>query len=400
MKRSFISSTINGGVRVWSIERYEDRGITIVRYNYLNSDNVVEDSISENKTAYNRRIKDKLKNGYVEVPEVPTLMVTCRTLLDQAEKALPFREPMKCQKYDPSKFNYPCAGQPKFNGLRCYIIWGKYTEGEGIFEETHEGVMLLSSEGNQYRVPQVADFFVKEDFCNDDDGVPNLYYDGELYVHGEKLNTIKSRIPIKINGTWSKPALPVEPVKFYCFDVAIEDTDYKARRLIRYHKLVNKAGYSYSYDFVNDRVDHMFSSKPVAYVQDVAILSAVEAQAFTDCCIKAGFEGSVLRDYENVYRYGGRPADIIKIKRFEDGEFTVIDLIPKPSGDGCLFVCRNDINDATFECNPMGSHVYQLKCLADKDKLIGKQVTIKYYERSGVKKCPWHGNVLVVRDYE
>ena len=37
--------------------------------------------------------------------------------------------------------------------------------------------------------------------------------------------------------------------------------------------------------------------------------------------------------------------------------------------------------------------------LANKEKLIGKKVTIKFYERSGVKKCPFHSNVLNTRDY-
>lgn len=399
MKRSFISQTINNGVRVWQIEYLENLSASVITYNYHDSANIETNTVRENRTAFNKRIKDKLKQGYVEVATVPVSLAQCKELIEKYSEDLTFKAPMKCQKYDPVKFQYPCLGQPKLNGLRCYIVWGEWVTKNGMFTETFEGAIALSQEGCRYHVPHVTDCFVKSDFCERESQSPTIYFDGELYVYGEQLNIIKSRVPIEINGKIGKASLPTEPIKFYCFDVAVEDDEYASRKLLRHSKLFHKEANCYGYVIDAGKLFVNVSPNKIQYVDDVVINNVEDAQLFTDACIAAGFEGAVLRTYDNVYKYGKRPQDILKIKRYSDGEFTVIDIIAKPKGQGCLFVCKNDINDAVFESTPMGTFVQQNQWLTDKKDIIGKQVTIKYYERSGVKKAPFHSNVLGVREY-
>jgi DNA ligase-1 len=394
MKLLFITTTLNKSVRYWTIER--DSTQTTVRYGSLGSFAFVEETISENETAYRKRIKDKIKSGYVGVDKLPDKIEWAYRVVKEANDKLPFKNPMKCQKYDPRKFKYPCIGQPKLNGLRCYIIWGEWVEGDGFFKERKEGVMLLSSEGNRYIVPHVANWFKKEDFCSNGDGIPDIYYDGELYVHGEKLNTIKSRIPIEINGIVSKPALPVYLVNFFCFDIAIEDSPFRERLKLQHDKLKNRVTTT-----LDISPNGSISGPPVVLVESKVMLSAEDAMTYTEQCIARGFEGCVLREFENLYEYGKRPSTIIKIKKFIDSEFEVVDIIQVKDGQyGCLFICRNDINSATFECNPTGKYEKQNQHYANREKIIGKPVTVRYYERSGVKKCPFHANVITVRDYE
>lgn len=400
MKKHFIAHTITGDVRFWNIEYFDSSNTTVVTFGNFSTGNPSVNTVKENKVAYQKRIKDKLKQGYVEVQFVPNSINTCHEILRDANVEIAFKPPMKCQKYDPVKFQYPCLGQPKLNGLRCYIVWGKWATKQGLFEEVYEGVIALSQEGCRYYVPNVTNSFDKKDFCAEGSDDPTLYFDGELYVYGEPLNIIKSRVPIEINGRISKPSLPSEPVNFYCFDIADEDVEYNVRQLTRVSKLRTLANDLYGYDDVN-HVVHINKEfhKHVMFVGDSVIKNTEEAQLFTDACIAAGFEGAVFRTFDNIYEYGKRPKSIIKVKRFDDAEFTVVDIIARDKGRGCMFVCKNDINDAIFESTPMGSYEKQERELANKEKLIGKQVTIKFYERSGVKKCPFHSNVLDKRDY-
>lgn len=120
MMLTFITTTLNKTVRCWSIDRENSR--TTVRYGSLGSTSFVEETFEENETAYRKRIRDKVKSGYVGISKLPDEIEHAYRIIKEANDKLPFKNPMKCQKYDPRKFKYPCIGQPKLNGLRCYII--------------------------------------------------------------------------------------------------------------------------------------------------------------------------------------------------------------------------------------------------------------------------------------
>ena len=83
---------------------------------------------------------------------------------------------------------------------------------------------------------------------------------------------------------------------------------------------------------------------------------------------------------------------MIKYKKSTDGIFEVIDIksegIKRP--DIPLLVCKNDINDSTFEIHIGGTQDYQKSILKAKNHYIGKKVFVEYGERSGVNQLPWH----------
>lgn len=382
-KRFFISEAINGNIRFWNVERL-DNNHTTIEYGYWFSPNTEVKVTKETQANYLKRIKDKIKDGYVEVNNSIIGFDEAKKIIKESASGRAFKEPMKFQKYPPNQFVYPCWGQPKLNGLRCYIVWGKWTYGTGMFEEVKEGAIALSSDGNRYHMPFITDVFVKEDFCINGEGQPVLYFDGEFYVHGEKLNTIRKRVPMEVNGKVQQNSLPSDPVKFYCFDMAIEDTGFKDRIAIRDNRL----------ETIMQR-NIVIRKVPVTIINDYK-----HAEQFTDDWIAEGFEGAVFREIDSVYEYGRRSSHGIKVKRYTDGEFIVTDIIPKDKSRGCKFVCRNDINDAEFESMPEGTFDEQEEWLANKENIIGEKVTIKFYERSGVKNCPNHSNVITVRDYE
>ena len=101
---------------------------------------------------------------------------------------------------------------------------------------------------------------------------------------------------------------------------------------------------------------------------------------------------------------------MLKLKFFDDAEFEIIDIVPVGyshlmNGDPTIttvgmYICKNDLNDATFEVVSMGDLEYRKSLLQNKEQLIGKKVTVKFYERSGVSQVPFHANALIIRDYE
>ena len=66
-------------------------------------------------------------------------------------------------------------------------------------------------------------------------------------------------------------------------------------------------------------------------------------------------------------------------------------------GFSVVLMCKNDINDLTFESTVVGT-VEERKAIIDNPP-IGKMVTIKFYERTK-NGIPFHSNVIAIRDYE
>ena len=83
---------------------------------------------------------------------------------------------------------------------------------------------------------------------------------------------------------------------------------------------------------------------------------------------------------------------MIKFKKSTDGNFIIVDI--KPEGvkrpDIPLFICKNDINDAEFECHVGGSFEYQKMILKNKEQYVGKNMVVEYGERSGRNSVPFH----------
>jgi hypothetical protein len=297
-----------------------------------------------------------------------------------------YLKPMLARPYQESRKSntFPKLAQPKINGVRCGIRWGEYTEGEGMFKTYIEGPILFSREGNRYRVPHIEKAFNDiRLFKTDDDQM--LVYDGELYIHGESVNYIDSCVPMyNDKGTLSKASGKTELLEYWTFDLAIVAPQNKRISLL-HTKYIH---------FLQDE-------EKVIRVPTEIIHNHTDAIMKANLYIERGFEGAILRDPEATYQFGVRGAAMEKVKKPKYTECRIIDVIPKPKEpETGIFILANDINDETFECNPMGTYSERKKYLDDKDNIIGWMVTVKFYERSGKKKCPFHANVVKIRNDE
>ena len=340
------------------------------------------------------RIKAKRKSGYKylsEIKDSDTLPVEGElyTFLDSY---LPTDRttsdgmllPMLAKAYD-NKNNKLFAkapgflGQWKVNGLRCHISAKK--SNDGLFEETR--LIFMSREGTIWSsLANLEEYLLNT--------IPNTvlnkmldeYWtlDGELYLPGFTVNDI--------NHFVKDPKSPFNAkIQFWCYDLAIEDT-IQSNRNIELLTYFNK----FTLPFITNKDTHLSITSRLNILPTYSILDETAAIAKRDMFIQSGFEGLIMRNPHEEYQFGKRNLSMIKFKSHDDGLFEIISLrsegVKRP--DIPLFLCRNDINDATFEVSISGTLDYQRQCLRTKDSFIGKKLFIEYGERSGVNQLPFH----------
>lgn len=387
---------LDKSIKEWSISKINESSAVIRygRFNGLMIDSTIHHTSIDKEVA--SRIAKKRKEGYKYLIDLTDNLVIDDVTFELLDKVLPIfntdgnwnQKPMKCQTFREKKLQYPVAGQPKLNGLRCVLKWEKTSIGDGLFAKDEYKATLRTKEGLEYVLPHITSSLSAIHFKYND---LNLVFDGELYIHGKKLNQIKASCPmINSNGTLSKASGNPTEVQFYIFDLAIETTLQKYR--------IETLTYLNSFNLINCN-QSIFCNNDIKLVESVMIQNDYEATIFRNNCIRVGYEGCVLRTLDAEYAFGSRPSFIMKFKDHMDSEFLIIDIISKPSDPTLpLFICRNDDNDETFECNPTGAFDTQREYLINKSYYIGKYATVRYHERSGVKGVPFHANIIDIRD--
>ena len=291
--------------------------------------------------------------------------------------------PMKAKVYDNTnnrlfkKTDY-YLGQWKINGLRCFIT-AKYNTGN-MFKpiklcfQSCEGTYWNSLENLEYYLLSVLGkklltYMVEEHYA----------LDGEIYLPGHTVN--------EINHFVKDPRCKENKLlQFWCYDLAIENTIQRTRNDILMNSL-----YDYSVTFLSKN-SHLNNEDRLVILPSYCIKNDTDATVYRNKFIDLGFEGLIMRNPDAEYQYGKRNLSMIKYKKSTDGKFTIIDIYPEgiKRSNIPLFLCKNDINDSTFECHVGGSHAYQESILQNKQNYIGKQMYIEYGERSGVNQLPFH----------
>jgi len=335
--------------------------------------------------------KDHIKKGYKEyAPNGLQLHLTItdlqninfiESIVDKTNTdALGFAKPMKCQKFALGKYRYPVIAQPKYNGVRCTV--SKDLFNNDMFNTCP--VLLLSKEGVKYNVLHLYEALYKTLEYLESIGINNPVLDGELYIPNIPVTTI--------SGACRNSDNPYnKQLQYVIFDLSIENYTQKERL-----KFVDSIPFIYH---LNDY------KTPLVYKSRFKLINNDEESIeYLDECLKAGYEGSVNRELEQEYAFGQRPMFMRKLKKFSDAEFEILDIIPygdrsQTVGVGCKIICKNDTTDGTFEVTPLGNTEFRLRLVDEKDLLIGKMATVKFYERT-ITDLPFHANVISIRDYE
>lgn len=269
-------------------------------------------------------------------------------------------------------------GQWKINGLRCFVrfapndcdLFKKY---KCIFQ-SREGTIWNSLDNlEDYLINNIDEDFIKN--CIDN----NWILDGEVYLPGHTVNEINHFVK-DVNCPENKL------IQYWCYDIAIEDTNQYDRNNILYMSLYKDIAH------IDSKQKHLENTSRFLILPTEEIVNEQTAIVARDKYIDLGFEGLIMRNPDAEYQYGKRNMSMIKYKRATDGKFTIIDIYPEGIArkDIPILLLKNDINECTFETHLNGTQEYQSSVLRDKYKYIGKSVFLEYGERSGVNQVPFH----------
>jgi galactitol-specific phosphotransferase system IIB component len=107
--------------------------------------------------------------------------------------------------------------------------------------------------------------------------------------------------------------------------------------------------------------------------------------------IKAGYEGTIIRNRDGLYQVGQRSSDLLKHKDFDDAEFEIIDVVEGSGKDkgAAIFVCKTHTGGA-FKVRPKGSMESRQSIWEDAYPYIGKMLTVRYQGTSegGIPRFP------------
>lgn len=340
------------------------------------------------------RYKQKRKQGYKFIDEVRddswSTPVKEDALLTYLETYLPYDRttadgtllPMLAKTFDNTNnkiFNKTPVriGQYKINGLRC-IISAKRNNTDMFkpislrFQSRERTYWNSLSNLEDYLLTVIPNEFLNKMIDED------WELDGELYLPGYKVN--------EINHFVKDPKCKENKfIQYWCYDAIIGDTPQYRRLDILGQVFENR---TYEFTSLNN---HLNNKERFIYINNYTIENEDDAVKHRNLFINLGFEGLILRDPDKEYQIGKRNSSMIKFKDVMEGSFKIIDIYPEGvSRNIPLFLCKNDINNETFEVHINGTLKDQEKYLYSKNKFIGKTLYITFGERSGVSRVPFH----------
>lgn len=319
------------GVNIWEIWS-EDNVIHIFanggRYTEIIKEGKAGRTIAQQVTLrIDARVRGKLDGGFKYTEEETKGEITNQLGLMAPMLATPFKSSLL-----KGGQNFV---QPKLDGHRC----------------------LVNSDGAYSRRGKVIDT-IPEILASLD--IPEGFtLDGELYVHGEKLQTIAS---------WAKRRQAnTLKLEYHVYDVMVPDATFIERL-----KILNK--------IVSD-------SEKIRIVKTHKFLTDVDPMEYCAHYKGLGYEGGILRIGNAKYEVGRRSKGLIKLKSRFDEEFECVDVVPSREGLGILVLKTPEGKE--FKTLAPGDNWTKKKTLDEKVKYIGKFVTCEYAELTN-DRIPFH----------
>jgi DNA ligase-1 len=327
-------------VNTWEIEVIDNRYRTITGFEgfkLTTSDWTIcatksyctaeEQALKEAQALYNK----KLELGYFED-------------INDIDKSTLFK-PMLANKYEDVDITFPCYTQKKYDGIRCIV------KKDGMW--TRNGKSIVSC---PHIFDEIKPIFEK---------YPNLVLDGELYNHNLKhdFNKIVSLV---------KKTKPKE-----------EDL-IESKKIIEYHIYdIPSLNFIFSQRLKGLRIIHNMSLLYSKMADTYFISNQEELDSYYESFLNEGYEGQMVRVSNSFYE-NKRSKSLLKRKDFMDEEFIILDIL---EGSGKLankagMVVFNTNEGVRVESAINGNHEYLEEIWLNKDNIIGKKATVKYFNKT------------------
>lgn len=273
-----------------------------------------------------------------------------------------FRTPMSAKNYESceKRVEFPCAAQPKFDGVRCVT----------------DGRRFWSRNGKLFPAKNVAHLRTELAF-------PFLI-DGELMIPGRPFEETISAVKHASDEDRSAS----RRLRFLVFDV-LTKSDYR----IRFHQV--------------DDVVHDAKQRGARWNRVLTVWpnDRDELKSFARSMLKKGHEGTMIRNLNGLYE-SKRSFNLLKWKPLLDAEYEIIAVKEAKGKDKGtpIFVCfvpgsKKYPSPQRFNVRPMGTMKQRRKMWKNRDQLIGLSLTVEYQNltKYGVPRFP---RAKVFRDYE
>lgn len=265
----------------------------------------------------------------------------------------------------------------KINGVRALI----YFDGKDVRTSSRGATNYDLAIHHIIEHPLIVKFFNEH---------PNVILDGEVYLHGLTLNTISGICRTQ------KTADDGKDLEFYWYDIVDLEKSFEDRFKIMqcYAKELQLTEFDPDRQ-LNEETLH------VQFVPHDKISGFDNMKKLHDKWVSEGWEGAVIRNAESVYKPGSRGNDWIKIKVYLESEYPIVGLSEGLREEDMCFILETP-NGQQFNCKPMGTREQKQWYREHIDELIGKPLTIKYFEMSGVEgsEVPQQPVGIAIRDYE
>ena len=189
-----------------------------------------------------------------------------------------------------------------------------------------------------------------------------------------------------------KNAVDMDWLQYYIYDIVDITAPFEGR-LERLNKIAKELhlGFEPERDFKPGELQ-------VQMVPQVKVTGWDNIKKLHDEYVSEGWEGVVIRDPDKVYRPNGRTNDMIKIKCYQDAEFTITGLSEGLRDEDMCFTLVTEDNKE-FKAKPMGSRELKQQYRDKIDSLIGKKATVKFFYLSD-EGTPLQPVLKAIRDYE
>lgn len=171
---------------------------------------------------------------------------------------------------------------------------------------------------------------------------PWLILDGECYKHGMTLQQINSVARTQVT------AVDYEILQFYWYDIAVLNKSFKERL-----KIMNSIKTALKLDFEPER-EFKDDELRIQFVPQEPISGWLNIEKLHNQYVSEGWEGLVLRDPTKNYKPSGRSNDMIKVKKYLDGDFKVIGKEAGLRGSEDMVFIMEMGDGRTFKAKPFG----------------------------------------------
>lgn len=333
---------------------------------------------------FNSEVKKQLDKGYKEVPKHPNEY--SESELQEIYGDVKVREgatvkPMLAKQEKDIKnrkiFDNKWYISRKVNGVRCLI----YFDGKNIRTASRGATNYDIAIIHIIQHPILEEFFKNH---------PNAILDGEVFKKDWSLN--------KISGICrsQKTVNDGKDLQFYWYDIVDLEQSFSERWKImqEWSKELQLSDFD-PYKYFSDSDLH------IQFLPQELISGFENMKKLHDEWVKEGWEGAVIRNPDSVYKPGSRGNDWIKIKVYQDAEYPIVGLSEGLRDEDMCFILETP-NGQRFNCKPIGDREQKQWYRDHIDELVGKNLTIKYFEMSGVEgsEIPQQPIGICVRDYE